>query len=148
MSEILCRAIGNDYKINCGMGGTLSGCHYYLKGKTNIITGEVKKSTITENIPNIENYEAIILMSNFKYYYRKKFSAEDIEDCPSGKKWQDIFWLIKSVISFCFSFMLDTSSSFPSYWYLLILVIPVIVVVTIFIILKGYFCKLSKSVSL
>ncbi len=85
------------------MEGTLSRCHYFLKGKTNIITGEVKKSTTTVNIPNIENYEAIILMSNFKYYYRKKFSAEDIEDCSSGKKWQDF---LANKISYFILFLL------------------------------------------
>ena len=85
------------------MEGNLSGCHYFLKGKTNIITGEVKKSTTTVNIPNIENYEAIILKGNFKYYYRKKFSAEDIEDCSSGKKWQDF---LANKISYFILFLL------------------------------------------
>ena len=147
LSDTLCRSVGDDYNIDCGRRRNLSGCHYFLKGKRKMMTGEIPKGSITVNIPNMAEFEAVVLMDNFEPYYRKEFSGGSIEDCFPGKQRQK-----RSLACEChYIFLphLDTGKGWPGHWWhLLTLAILLVVALTALVALMGYYCRSRKSVEL
>ncbi len=102
LSDTLCRSVGDDYNIDCGGRRNLSGCHYFLKGKRKMMTGEIPKGSITVNIPNMAEFEAVVLMDNFEPLTTEKNSLGEaaLRTAFRVSRDKNVLWPVSVIIYF------------------------------------------------